>query len=158
MRGSVRATFISLATRGTNMDTKLNSKEEGRLGYKQQWPWEGRRKEPPWNWVGWSCSRGCLRSRRGFQVNWKIRRWSFGVWRVSTRKSCWRIIRHERPQEVSTAGGLKHLLVVQIPESQVRALAALNDRPFYRLGQVNVRVAGREQEEPVETEGDQGQT
>ena len=55
---------------------------------------------------------------------------------------------------MSTAGGLKHLLVVLIPESQVRTLAALNDRPFYHLGQVNFRVAGREQEEP---EGVQGQ-
>ena len=57
---------------------------------------------------------------------------------------------------MSTAKGFKHLLGVQLPESQVRALVALNDRPFYHLGQVNFRVARREQEEPAETEGDRG--
>ena len=48
--------------------------------------------------------------------------------------SSWRIVRHERPQEASATGGLKHLLIVQVPESQARALAGLNDRPFYHLG------------------------
>ena len=71
----------------------------------------------------------------------------------SLKTASWRIVRHERPQEANAMGGLKHLLVVQVPESQARALAGLNDRPFYHLGQIAFKVSGREQEEPaMETE------
>ena len=50
-------------------------------------------------------------------------------------------------------GGLKDLLIVQVTESEARALAGLKDRPFYHLGQITFKVNGREQEEPaMETE------
>ena len=81
-----------------------------------------------------------------------------GGFNPSLRTACWRVVRYERPQEEGTAEGLRHLLVVQIPESQARALAALNDRPYHYFGQVNFKVAGRGQEEPVEAGRDQEQT
>ena len=72
----------------------------------------------------------------------------------SPETSSWSIVRHERPQEANATGGLKHLLIVQVPESQARALAGLNDRPFYHLGQIAFKVSVREQEGPaMETEG-----
>ena len=49
----------------------------------QQWSRIGPGKEPTSKWVGLRCSRKCWRPRRGFQANWKIRRWRFGLWRVS---------------------------------------------------------------------------
>ena len=71
----------------------------------------------------------------------------------SLKTASWRIVRHERPQEASATGGLKHLLIVQVPESQARALAGLDDRPFYHLGRITFKVSGREQEGPaMETE------
>ena len=62
----------------------------------------------------------------------------------SLKTSSWRIVRHERPQEASATGGSKHPLIVQVPESQARALAGLNDRPFYHHSQIAFRVSGRE--------------
>ena len=67
----------------------------------------------------------------------------------SLKTASWRIVRHERPQEANATGGLKHFLVVQVPESQARALAGLNDRPFYHLGQIAFKASGRKQEEPA---------
>ena len=61
----------------------------------------------------------------------------------------WRIVRHERPQEAKATRGLKHRLVVQVPESQARALDGLNDRPFYHLGRITFKVSGQEQEKPA---------
>ena len=60
----------------------------------------------------------------------------------SLKTASWRIVRHERPRKANVAGGLKHILVVQVPESQARALAGLNDRPFYYLGQIAFKASG----------------
>ena len=60
----------------------------------------------------------------------------------SLKTTSWRNIRHERPQKANTTGGLKYLLFVQVPESQARALAGLNDRSFYHLGQITFKVSG----------------
>ena len=66
----------------------------------------------------------------------------------SLKIASWRIVRHERPQEANVTGGLKHLLVVEVTESQTRSLAVLNIRPVYHLSQIAVKVSGREQAEP----------
>ena len=64
----------------------------------------------------------------------------------------WRIVGHERPQKTDGTGGLKHLPVTEVPKSQAGALAGLNDRPFYHLGEITFKLSGREQEEPdIET-------
>ena len=71
----------------------------------------------------------------------------------SLKTASWHIVRHERPQEANAKGGLEHLLIVQVPESQARAFAGLNERPFYNLGQITFKVSVREQEGPaMETE------
>ena len=71
----------------------------------------------------------------------------------SLKTALWSIVRHKRPQEANATGRLKYLLVVQVPESQARALAGFNNSPFYHLGQITFEVSGREQEEPdMETE------
>ena len=71
----------------------------------------------------------------------------------SLKTASWRIVRHKKPQEANATGGLKHLLIVQFPESQARASAGLNDRPLYHLGQITFKVSGREHEGPaMETE------
>ena len=66
----------------------------------------------------------------------------------SLKTASWCIVRHERPQEANETRGLQHLLVVQVTKCQARALAGLNDRSFYHLGQIAFNVIGREQEEP----------
>ena len=79
--------------------------------------------------------------------------WRLEGFNPSLKTASWRIVRHERPQEANAMGGLKDLLIVQVTESEARALAGLKDRPFYHLGQITFKVNGREQEEPaMETE------
>ena len=69
----------------------------------------------------------------------------------SLEAASWRIIRHERSQEANATVWLNHLIIIQVPESQAwaLALAGLNDRPFYHLGQMTFKISGREQEEPA---------
>ena len=79
--------------------------------------------------------------------------WRLKGFNSSLKRASWRIVRHERHQEANATGGLKHLLIVHVPESQTRALAGLNGRPFNLLGQITFKVSGREQERPApETE------
>ena len=44
------------------------------------------------------------------------------------KTASWHIVRHEKPQEANATWRSKHLLVVQVPESQARASAGLYDR------------------------------
>ena len=70
----------------------------------------------------------------------------------SLRTASCRIVRHETSQEANATIGFKYLQIVQVPESQARALTGFNDRPFYHLGQITFRVITREEELAMETE------
>lgn len=65
---------------------------------------------------------------------------------LSLQRESWKIIRCDRPQGEDTMGCSKQLLVKQIPKFQTRFIAVLNNRLFYHLVQVDLRVAGQEQE------------
>ena len=43
----------------------------------------------------------------------------------SLKTSSWRIVRHERPQQASATGGLKQLLIVQVPQSILSRLTCI---------------------------------
>lgn len=58
----------------------------------------------------------------------------------SLKTSTWRHVNIDGPQAAGMAER-NFLLVIQVPESQARALAALNFRPFYDFGRVTFRVA-----------------
>ena len=64
----------------------------------------------------------------------------------SLKTDSWRLIKTQEETGVAQPGKEK-LLVMLIPESQVRALQALDYRPFYTLGRVHFKLPQRVREE-----------